>query len=37
MVAMAYTVAFDGIDARLVQVQCAISPGLPGVFYRRPA
>ncbi|SHF21950.1 magnesium chelatase family protein [Loktanella atrilutea] len=30
MVAMAYTVAFDGIDARLVQVQCAISPGLPG-------
>ncbi|SEN03420.1 magnesium chelatase family protein [Loktanella fryxellensis] len=30
MVAMAYTVAFDGIDARLVQVQCAISPGMPG-------
>ena len=29
MVAMAYTVAFDGIDARLVEVQCAISPGLP--------
>ena len=29
MVALAYTVAFDGIDARLVEVQCAISPGLP--------
>lgn len=30
MVAMAYTVAFGGIDARLLQVQCAISPGLLG-------
>ena len=29
MVALAYTVAFDGIEARLVEVQCAISPGLP--------
>ena len=29
MVALAYTVAFDGIQARLVEVQCAISPGLP--------
>ncbi|SEW27777.1 magnesium chelatase family protein [Cognatiyoonia koreensis] len=29
MVAVAYTVAFDGIDARLVEVQCAVSPGLP--------
>ncbi|SEP75835.1 magnesium chelatase family protein [Loktanella sp. DSM 29012] len=29
MTALAYTVAFDGIDARLVQVQCAITPGLP--------
>lgn len=24
-----YTVAFEGIEARLVEVQCAISPGLP--------
>ena len=30
MVAMAYTVASDGIDARLLQVQCAISSGLLG-------
>ena len=29
MVARAYTVAFQGIEARLVEVQCAISPGLP--------
>ena len=29
MVAVAYTVAFEGIDARLVEVQCAVSPGLP--------
>ncbi|NRA99341.1 MAG: YifB family Mg chelatase-like AAA ATPase [Rhodobacteraceae bacterium] len=29
MVARAYTVAFDGIDARLVEVQCAIAPGVP--------
>ena len=29
MVALAYTVAFDGIDARLVEVQCAVSPGVP--------
>ncbi len=29
MVALAYTVAFDGIEARMVEVQCAISPGLP--------
>ena len=29
MVALAYTVAFDGIDARLVEVQCAVSPGMP--------
>ena len=29
MVARAYTVAFEGIDARLVEVQCAVSPGLP--------
>lgn len=30
MVAKAYTVAFEGVEARLVEVQCAISPGMPG-------
>ena len=29
MVARAYTVAFQGVEARLVEVQCAVSPGLP--------
>jgi magnesium chelatase family protein len=29
MVARAYTVAFEGVDAKLVEVQCAITPGLP--------
>ncbi|MFT7595109.1 MAG: magnesium chelatase family protein [Paracoccaceae bacterium] len=29
MVSRAYTVAFQGVDARLVEVQCAITPGLP--------
>ncbi|NDR55923.1 YifB family Mg chelatase-like AAA ATPase [Aliiruegeria sabulilitoris] len=29
MVARAYTVAFDGVEARPVEVQCAVSPGLP--------
>lgn len=29
MVARSYTVAFEGIDARLVEVQCAVAPGLP--------
>lgn len=29
MVARAYTVAFEGIEARMVEVQCALSPGLP--------
>ncbi|WP_342076615.1 YifB family Mg chelatase-like AAA ATPase [Yoonia sp. SS1-5] len=29
MVALAYTVAFEGIEARLVEVQCAVSPGIP--------
>ncbi|MEL6800311.1 MAG: YifB family Mg chelatase-like AAA ATPase [Pseudomonadota bacterium] len=29
MVARAYTVAFEGLEARLVEVQCAITPGLP--------
>jgi magnesium chelatase family protein len=30
MVVTAYTVAFEGVDARIVEVQCAISAGLPG-------
>ena len=30
MSAVAYTVAFDGIDAKMVEVQCAVSPGMPG-------
>ena len=29
MIARTYTVAFEGIEARLVEVQCAVSPGLP--------
>ncbi len=29
MTARAYTVAFEGVDARIVEVQCALSPGLP--------
>ena len=29
MVARAYTVAFEGVDARLVEVQCATAPGMP--------
>lgn len=29
MVARAYTVAFQGVEAREVEVQCAVSPGLP--------
>ena len=29
MVSRAYTVAFQGIEARLVEVQCAVTPGLP--------
>ncbi|MCV6594319.1 MAG: YifB family Mg chelatase-like AAA ATPase [Silicimonas sp.] len=29
MVAHTYTVAFEGIEGRLVDVQCALSPGLP--------
>ncbi|MBV7408586.1 YifB family Mg chelatase-like AAA ATPase [Maritimibacter sp. DP1N21-5] len=29
MVARAYTVAFEGVDARQVEVQCALSPGVP--------
>ena len=30
MVATAYTVAFEGIEARLVEVQCAVTAGIPG-------
>jgi magnesium chelatase family protein len=30
MVARAYTVAFEGVEARLVEVQCAVAPGVPG-------
>lgn len=29
MISTTHTVAFDGIQARLVEVQCAITPGLP--------
>ncbi|MBC6407524.1 MAG: YifB family Mg chelatase-like AAA ATPase [Rhodobacteraceae bacterium] len=29
MVARTYSVAFQGVEAKLVEVQCAISPGLP--------
>ena len=29
MVATAYTVAFEGVQARLVEVQCAVTPGMP--------
>ena len=30
MTAIAYTVAFDGVDAKMVEVQCAVTPGMPG-------
>lgn len=29
MVTRSYTVAFEGIEAKLVEVQCAVAPGLP--------
>lgn len=29
MVARAYTVAFQGVDARLIEVQCALASGIP--------
>ena len=29
MISRTYTVAFEGIEARMVEVQCAVSPGLP--------
>jgi magnesium chelatase family protein len=30
MSSVAYTVAFDGIEAKIVEVQCAVTPGMPG-------
>ena len=30
MVAIAQTVAFEGVEGRLVEVQCSVAPGLPG-------
>lgn len=30
MGARTYTVAFEGVEARLVEVQCAVVPGMPG-------
>ena len=30
MVARAYTVAFEGVEARIVEVQCSVANGLPG-------
>jgi magnesium chelatase family protein len=29
MVARAYTVAFLGVEARIIEVQCSLAPGLP--------
>ena len=29
MVARAFTVAFEGVEARIVEVQCALTPGMP--------
>jgi len=29
MVTRAYSVAFQGVEARMVEVQCAVTPGLP--------
>lgn len=29
MIAIAYTVAFEGVEGRLVEVQCSVAPGLP--------
>jgi len=30
MISRAYTVAFEGVDPRPVEVQCAVTPGVPG-------
>ena len=29
MVSRAYSVAFQGVEARPVEVQCAVTPGMP--------
>jgi len=29
MIARSHTVAFEGVEARMVEVQCAVSPGVP--------
>jgi len=29
MIARAYTVAFQGVEAMLVEVQCSLAPGIP--------
>jgi hypothetical protein len=29
MVARAFTVAFEGVEARMVEVQCSVTAGLP--------
>ena len=29
MVTRVYTVSFEGVEARLVEVQCAVTPGMP--------
>ncbi|MCZ8154219.1 MAG: ATP-binding protein, partial [Rhodobacteraceae bacterium] len=29
MLARAFTVAFEGVEARMVEVQCAVAPGMP--------
>lgn len=30
MAVQTYTVAFEGVEAKLIEVQCAVAPGLPG-------
>ena len=37
MVARAYSVAFQGVEARMVEVQCAVTPGLPAWHVRGSA
>ena len=29
MIARAYTVAFQGVEAKLIEVQCSLAPGIP--------
>ena len=31
MIARTYTVAFHGVEAQLIEIQCAISPGMPSI------